>query len=240
VGFTLRELFANDIGIDLGTANTLVYVRGKGIVVNEPSIVAVDRMSQKVLAIGNGAKEMLGRTPEEIMTIRPLKDGVIADFEKTEEMLRAFIRKVQNNRLFGRPRIVICVPSGITEVEKRAVRDSAESVVRSVMHMDDDYRSIMGRIMRLSGKSAWAEDPPSRLRRFVSNIQVFKTANADEFSVISYLLITRNRFDDDFFDLIPCERRDVVRRADSGFKLASREVIIDQALLGTPNLAIFL
>jgi 3-phenylpropionate/cinnamic acid dioxygenase small subunit len=124
--------------------------------------------------------------------------------------------------------------------QTRTVRDSAASVVRSVMHMDDDYRSIMGRILRLSGKSAWAEDPPSRLRRFVSNIQVFNTANADEFSVINYLLVTRNRFDDDFFDLIPCQRRDLLRRSDPGFKLVKREVIIDQALLGTPNLAIFL
>jgi 3-phenylpropionate/cinnamic acid dioxygenase small subunit len=124
--------------------------------------------------------------------------------------------------------------------QTRTVQDTAESVVRTVMHMDDDYRSIMGRVMRLSGRSAWAEDPPSRLRRFVSNVQVFETAKQDEFSVISYLLITRNRFDDDFFDLIPCERRDLVRRDGAGFKLATREVIIDQALLGTPNLAIFL
>lgn len=124
--------------------------------------------------------------------------------------------------------------------QTRTVKDSAASTVRSVMHMDDDYRSVMGRIMRLASNSAWAEDPPSRIRRFVSNIQVFKTANADEFDVINYLLITRNRFDDDFFDLIPCERRDTLRMDDSGFKLASREVIIDQALLGTPNLAIFL
>lgn len=124
--------------------------------------------------------------------------------------------------------------------QTRTVKDTAATVVRSVQHYHDDYRSIMGRILRLSGKSAWAEDPPSRVRRFVSNVQVFETEKSDELRVVSYLLITRNRFDDDFFDLIPCERHDLVRRTDTGLKLAEREVILDQALLGTPNLAIFL
>ncbi len=119
-------IVSNDVAIDLGTANTLVYVKGKGIVLNEPSVVAVDKGTHKVLAVGREAKEMLGRTPTGIDAVRPLKDGVIADFEKTEELLRKFILKVQSNRFLVRPRIIISVPSGITEVEKRAVRDSAE------------------------------------------------------------------------------------------------------------------
>ncbi|MBR9909344.1 MAG: 3-phenylpropionate/cinnamic acid dioxygenase subunit beta [Gammaproteobacteria bacterium] len=124
--------------------------------------------------------------------------------------------------------------------QTRTVQEIEESYIRSVMHMDDDYGSIMGRIMRLSGKSAWSENPPSRIRRFVSNVQVFETDKADEFASVNYLLITRNRFDDDFFDLIPCQRNDVLRVAGDGFQLVRREVLIDQALLGTPNLSIFL
>lgn len=119
------DWFSNDIAIDLGTANTLIYVKPKGIVVDEPSIVALSKNERRIVAIGKEAREMLGRTPDEIITIRPMKDGVIADFEVAEDMLRAFIRKVQVNR-FIHPKIVVCVPSGITEVEKRAVRDSAE------------------------------------------------------------------------------------------------------------------
>ncbi|MCD6335232.1 MAG: rod shape-determining protein, partial [Candidatus Latescibacteria bacterium] len=126
MAFSFSGLISNDVGIDLGTANTLVYVKGEGIVVNEPSIVALDRDTRKVVAVGAEAKEMLGRTPSEILTVRPLRDGVIADFEVTEEMLRYFIKKVQKNKFLVRPRIVICVPSGVTGVEKRAVRDSAE------------------------------------------------------------------------------------------------------------------
>ena len=121
-----NNLFTNDIAIDLGTANTLVYIKGKGIVLNEPSVVAVDRRSRKVHAVGRAAKAMLGKTPDGIEAIRPLKDGVIADFDVTEHMLREFITMAQKRRHFIAPRIIICVPSGITEVEKRAVRDSAK------------------------------------------------------------------------------------------------------------------
>lgn len=119
------KFLANDIAIDLGTANTLVFVKGKGILINEPSIVAVRKKDQEILAFGNEAKTMMGRTPEDLVTVRPLKDGVIADFDLAEKMIRHFIKKVQTNR-FIRPRIAVCIPSGITEVERRAVRDSAE------------------------------------------------------------------------------------------------------------------
>jgi rod shape-determining protein MreB and related proteins len=122
----LSSFFTNDIAIDLGTANTLVYIHGKGIVLNEPSVVALDNQTGKVYAVGSEAKAMIGKTPERIKAIRPMKDGVIADFEVTEYMLREFIRLAQKKRHFIAPRIVICVPSGITEVEKRAVRDSAK------------------------------------------------------------------------------------------------------------------
>jgi len=122
-------LFSNDLAIDLGTASTLIYVKGKGIVTNEPSVVAVkkDGKGKRVLAVGKEAKAMLGKTPGNIAAIRPLKDGVIADFEITEEMLKYFITKVHNRRLLVRPRIIIGVPSGITQVEMRAVRESAYS-----------------------------------------------------------------------------------------------------------------
>ncbi|MCZ6491746.1 MAG: rod shape-determining protein, partial [Acidobacteria bacterium] len=122
---SLFSVFSSDLAIDLGTANTLVYARGRGVVVNEPSIVALNKNSGEICAVGKDAKEMLGRTPGNIVAIRPMKDGVIADFEHTERMLDVFIKKA-HNRSFGiRPRIVIGVPSGITQVEKRAVRDSA-------------------------------------------------------------------------------------------------------------------
>ncbi len=124
---SLLGLFSRDIGIDLGTANTLVMVRGEGIVINEPSVVAIERRSRKVLAIGSEAKKMVGRTPANIIAIRPLRDGVISDFDITEKMLVYFIRKVHERSLtpLPRPRVVIGIPSGVTEVEKRAVHDAA-------------------------------------------------------------------------------------------------------------------
>lgn len=141
-------MFSNDLAIDLGTANTLIYMKGKGLVVSEPSVVAVKTNingQRKVLAVGSEAKEMLGRTPGSITAIRPMKDGVIADFDYTEEMLRYFIRKVHNRKNLVRPRIVICVPSGITQVEKRAVRESAESAgAREVYLVEEPMAAAIG------------------------------------------------------------------------------------------------
>ncbi len=141
-------VFSNDLAIDLGTANTLVYVKGKGIVLNEPSVVAVstdNRSKNRVLAVGLEARNMLGKTPGNIVAIRPMRDGVIADFEVTEAMLRYFIRKVHNRRSFIRPRIIIAVPSGITQVEKRAVRESAESAgAREVFLVEEPMAAAIG------------------------------------------------------------------------------------------------
>ena len=141
-------LFSNDLAIDLGTANTLTFVRGKGIVSNEPSVVAVQRSgngTKKVLAVGKEAKEMLGRTPGNIVAVRPMKDGVIADFEVTEAMLRYFITRVHNRRTLVKPRIIIGVPSGITEVEKRAVRDSALAAgAREVYLIEEPMAAAIG------------------------------------------------------------------------------------------------
>jgi len=144
----LLGVFSNDLAIDLGTANTLVYVKGRGIVLSEPSVVAVRndvRGGKRVLAVGLEAKNMLGRTPGNIVAIRPIKDGVIADFEITEAMLRHFIRTVHNRRNLVRPRIIICVPSGITQVEKRAVRESAESAgAREVYLIEEPMAAAIG------------------------------------------------------------------------------------------------
>lgn len=140
-------MFSLDIGIDLGTANTLVYVRGKGIVINEPSWVAIDRDTRKVLAIGAEAKEMVGRTPAKIVAIRPLRDGVISEFEVTEAMLDYFIKKAHSQLLlpFPRPRVVVGIPSGVTEVEKRAVEDAAMSAgAREAYLIEEPMAAALG------------------------------------------------------------------------------------------------
>lgn len=138
--FNILSYFSNDLAIDLGTASTLIYMKGKGIVCNEPSVVAVRRDSRgkKVLAVGTEAKAMLGRTPGNIQAIRPLKDGVIADFEVTEDMLKYFIKKVHNRSFMVRPRIIVCVPSGITQVEKRAVRESVQSAGANEVYLIEE------------------------------------------------------------------------------------------------------
>ena len=143
----LLGIFSHDIGIDLGTANTLVTVRGRGIVIDEPSVVAIDKVSKKILAIGSEAKRMVGRTPANIVAIRPLKDGVISDFEVTERMLHYFIRSVHTRFGLGipRPRVVIGIPSGVTEVEKRAVHDAAMNAgARAVFLVDEPMAAAIG------------------------------------------------------------------------------------------------
>ncbi|MDE2039713.1 MAG: rod shape-determining protein [Elusimicrobia bacterium] len=147
----LFSLFSNDMGIDLGTANTLVYVKNQGIVLREPSVVAIDRESRRVLAIGAEAKRMLGRTPSSIIAVRPLKNGVIADFEVTQEMIKYFIRKVHNRRSLLHPRIVIGIPSGITEVERRAVQESAEQAgAREVYLIEEPMAAAIGADLPIS------------------------------------------------------------------------------------------
>lgn len=139
------SLFSNDMGIDLGTASVLCYVKGQGIVLREPSVVAIEKDTRRVLAIGTEAKRMLGKTPSNIIAVRPLRNGVIADFEVTERMIRYFIKKVHNRRSLLHPRIVIGVPSGITEVERRAVRESAEQAgAREVYLIEEPMAAAIG------------------------------------------------------------------------------------------------
>jgi rod shape-determining protein MreB len=143
----LAGFFSNDLAIDLGTANTLIYVRNKGIILNEPSVVAIKNAAdggagKSVLAVGQDAKLMLGRTPGSIRAIRPMKDGVIADFNVTEDMLKYFIRKVQENRFFSSPRIIICVPCGSTQVERRAIRESATSAGAREVYLIEEPMAV--------------------------------------------------------------------------------------------------
>ena len=140
------SLFAKDIGIDLGTANTLVHVKGKGIIVREPSVVAIDKYENKVLAVGNDAKEMLGRTPGNIVAIRPMKDGVIADFDVTQEMIKYFIKKASGaSKSVFKPRVVVCIPSGITDVEKRAVEESViQAGAKDVCLIEEPMAAAIG------------------------------------------------------------------------------------------------
>ncbi|WP_024787342.1 MULTISPECIES: rod shape-determining protein [unclassified Lebetimonas] len=143
----LLGLFSSDLAIDLGTANTLVSIKGKGIIINEPSVVAIqdDKHKRKVLAVGLKAKEMVGKTPKNIVAIRPMKDGVIADFTVTEEMIRHFIQKVHNRKTLIRPRIVICVPFGLTQVERKAVKESAMSAgAREVYLIEEPMAAAIG------------------------------------------------------------------------------------------------
>jgi len=141
----LYGAFSNDIGIDLGTSNTLVYVRGQGIVLSEPSVVAVHNSSKKVLAVGQEAKRMLGRTPGEIIAIRPMRDGVISDFETVEKMIKYFFQKVHNRKALVKPQVVIGIPSCITEVEKRAVRESAEQAgAREIYLIEESLAAAIG------------------------------------------------------------------------------------------------
>ena len=155
-----KNIISRDIAIDLGTANTLIWVKGKGLVLNEPSIVAKNTTDQKIIAIGDEAKQMLGRTHSSIQTIRPLKDGVIADYKMNDALLQGFIRKINLSRI-SRPRIVICVPSGITDVEEKAVRESAELANASEVYL-------------VSEPMAAASWPPSQ--RFMRRIQDAATA----------------------------------------------------------------
>ncbi len=138
-------IFSRDIGIDLGTANTLVHVKGRGILIREPSVVAINKGNMQVLAVGQAAKDMIGRTPGNIIAVRPLKDGVIADFDVTQAMLRHFIRKVSHASIISKPRVVVCVPSGVTEVEKRAVEEATYSAgAKEAYLMEEPMAAAIG------------------------------------------------------------------------------------------------
>jgi rod shape-determining protein MreB len=146
------DLFSKSIGIDLGTSNTLIHVKGKGIILREPSVVAVETRTKKVLAVGNEAKNMVGKTPGSIEALRPLKDGVIAEFEITAKMLHAFFKKIAGNVWINRPKVIICVPFGVTDVEKRAVEDATlEAGAKSVALIEEPIAAAIGAGLKVSG-----------------------------------------------------------------------------------------
>ena len=148
-------MWAKDIGIDLGTANVLIYVKGQGIVLNEPSIVAIDTDSKSVIAVGTEANDMLGRTPGKVKAIKPMKDGVIADFEITEIMLNSFIKKIKAKKLFSRPRILICCPTNITPVEKNAIKEAAERTGARKVYIEEEPKvAAIGAGMDISRPTA--------------------------------------------------------------------------------------
>ena len=147
-------MFSKDIGIDLGTANVLIYVKGEGIVLNEPSVVAYDEENHRLLAVGSEARDMLGRTPGKVKAVRPLKDGVIADFETTEIMLDYFIKKVLGKNVFVRPKIVICCPTNITGVEKNAIREAAEKTGAKRVYIEEEPKAAaLGAGLEISAPS---------------------------------------------------------------------------------------
>lgn len=147
-------MFSVDIGVDLGTANVLVYIKGKGIIFQEPSVVAINKDTNKIIAVGSEAREMIGRTPGNIVAIRPLRDGVIADYEVTERMLRYFINKACGRRLFFRPRIMVCIPSGVTNVEERAVRQAAiQSGAKAAFVIEEPLAAALGAGLDISEPS---------------------------------------------------------------------------------------
>ncbi len=150
----ILNFFAKDIGLDLGTANTLISVKGRGVVVREPSVVAIDKLSGNIIAIGNSAKEMLGRTPDNLEAIRPLKDGVIADFTATKKMLKYFVEKTCQKYIFARPRVIVGVPLGVTEVESSAVEEAVlEAGAREAFLIEEPMAAAIGAGLNISEAS---------------------------------------------------------------------------------------
>ncbi len=190
-------VLAKDIGIDLGTANVLIYLRGKGIVLNEPSVVVIDTETKKVLAVGQEASEMLGRTPENVKAVRPMKDGVIADFELTEIMLNQFIKKAKARRVIRRPRILICCPTNITPVEKNAIKEAAERTGARKVYIEEEPKvAAIGAGMDISKPSAnmvldigggTADIAVLSLNGIVSSASIRYAGNAMDQDIIKYI-----------------------------------------------------